>query len=119
MTTADERLGSWLDHRLASVDDDLAARIRKALPPNAIETPMSVGGEALADVAAASLRVLLASGCETRAAAPDLLVIDALVTYACEAIAQSDGDVAARADAVLHIVTAVLSDPKFDPEAVA
>ncbi len=103
-------LGSWLDARLSTVDESLATRIRGAVPEQARSTASSAGGETLADAAAEALRNLLTSGCETRASAPDLLVVDALVTYACEVAAECGPDVGASADAVLRVITRISSD---------
>lgn len=102
-------LGSWLDARLCTVSEDLATRIRAVIPEQARSVRSSAGGDALAVAAATALRNLVINGCETRAAAPDLLVIDALVTYACEIAASNAADVEASADLVLREILRVPS----------
>lgn len=92
MTDA-EPLGQWLDRELAGVPQELAVRIRGALPANWREVPNSDAAALLANAAAHELRGLLDRGCDTRWAAPGLLTVDALVTYACELLASRDGDI--------------------------
>lgn len=105
----EESLGTWLDGRLVAVNDELATRIRSAVPAADLAASVMHGSEALGVAAATALRALLAGGCETRASALDLLVVDALVTYACEVATEGDVevDVAARADFVLRQVASV------------
>jgi hypothetical protein len=59
----------------------------------------ALAADALADAAERTLRRLLDSGDESRAIAGDLLVADALVTWACEAAAEqwATGDAPAAA----------------------
>ncbi len=104
-----ESLGNWLDARLSDVDEDLATRIRAAVPEPARSVPSFAGGEALAVAAGDALRKLLTDGCETRGSAPDLLVVDALVTYACQVAAERAVDVGASADVVLREIIRVSS----------
>lgn len=110
--TAEESLGTWLEDRLVTVDEELATRIRSAVPAAALTAPVVHGSEALGVAAATALSALLAGGCETRASALDLLVVDALVTYACEVATEGEGpvDVAARTDFVLQQVASVSQD---------
>ncbi|MGI8507804.1 MAG: hypothetical protein ACR2MQ_00590 [Gemmatimonadaceae bacterium] len=108
--TGEELLGPWLEARLLTVDDELATRIRSAIPAADLNAPVVQGSEALGIAASTALRALLAGDCETRASALDLLLVDALVTYACEAATEGEGDVAARADFVLHQVASVSQD---------
>lgn len=105
--TGEELLGPWLEARLLTVDDELATRIRGAVSTADLNAPVEQGSEALGVAASTALRALLAGDCETRASALDLLVVDALVTYACEAATEGGGDVAAQADIVLHQVASV------------
>ncbi|MGI8547616.1 MAG: hypothetical protein ACR2M1_09810, partial [Gemmatimonadaceae bacterium] len=72
-------------------------------------SPFAFGVDAIAVEAATALRNLLTGGCETRGSAPDLLVVDALVTYACEVAAECGTDVGASADAVLRVITRISS----------
>ena len=81
-------LGEWLDSRVPAPPPALAERMRALLG-----TDVDSGSDDIHDVLAAvserALRELLARGDRSRAIAQDLLAIDALVTYACEAAAES------------------------------
>lgn len=100
----DELLGEWLDRDLAGVPHELAVRIRGALPANWREVPVSDASTLMANAAANELRGLLERGCETRWAAPGLLTVDALVTYACELLAVSDREVDAGTIEILGTI---------------
>jgi hypothetical protein len=95
MTNDAGSLGAWLDSALADAPGELAVRVRGALPETWRDARLSDASRLLTDAAVAELRSLLARGCETRHAAPGLLTVDALVTYACEALAESGGDIQA------------------------
>lgn len=110
MTNADQRLGAWLESRLVSVESGFAHAIRAALPAGADNVPMTDGAETFSAAAAAGLRDLLLEGCEERASAAKLLVIDALATYACEALAYSTDDIARCAESMMREVASVLPD---------
>lgn len=101
-------LGEWLDLRLLGVDAGLAACISDAVPADARRRSLADGVEVLGEVAAEKLRALLADGCEGRSAAPELLCVDALVTYACELSAVASDDVRDAANGLLRRVTSVL-----------
>lgn len=103
-------LGVWLDGELGEVDADLADRIRRSLATGWEQMSLASGPRMLCDAALAELRPLLERGCETRAAATPLLTVDALVTLACEALAQS-GDIESGADAMLAELSATLPQP--------
>jgi len=79
--------GEWLAARTPA-PEPLAAQVRSLLDgmPAAPGEPVH---EALALVAEQRLSELLARGDHSRAIAADLLAIDALVTYACEAAAEA------------------------------
>lgn len=108
--TAAESTGAWLDRRLNYVDRDLAGRIRAAVPEHVRGVSSTEGARALAIVASAALRDLISDGCETRASAPALLIIDALVTYACELAAEADADAAESASFMLREIASVMGD---------
>ncbi len=72
---------------------------------------MSAAPELLTECAAERLRTLLAQGCDTRAAAPALLAIDALVSYACQALAFAGGDISERAEAMALALSTTLAAP--------
>lgn len=108
MTGANELLGDWLEPELAGVPHALAARIRTALPSDWRRVLLVDGPALLADAAAAELRGLLERGCETRLAAPGLLTVDALVTYACELIASSGADIDSGTSMILNTITQTL-----------
>ena len=115
MTQTSETLGVWLDRRLESVPQALAVRVRAVLPPDWRNSPVEQASALLADIAARELRELLDRGCEERWAAPGLLVVDALVTYACELIALSDGDIETDSVALLDTMVSVM--PRDDSAA--
>jgi len=101
-------LGAWLDRELATVPHELAVRIRGALPTTWRDVPTSDATTLLASAAAHELRGLLERGCETRWAAPGLLTVDALVTYACELLAWRPGDLETGAIEVVDMVARTL-----------
>ncbi len=109
MTATPESLGPWLDGKLESVPQELAVRIRAALPSEWRAAPIADAASLLTDAASWELRGLLERGCEERWAAPGLLVVDALVTYACELVALSGGDMDAGSVAILNSVVATLA----------
>ncbi|HWG35401.1 MAG TPA: hypothetical protein VN650_14625 [Gemmatimonadaceae bacterium] len=108
MTAASESLGAWLDGKLESVPQELAVRIRAVLPPDWRSASIADAPSVFTDAASRELRGLLERGCEERWAAPGLLVVDALVTYACELVALSGGDMDAGSVAILNSVVATL-----------
>ena len=108
MTAAQESLGSWLDHKLESVPQELAVRIRAVLPSDWRDTPVAEAAPLLTGAAAQELRGLLERGCEKRWAAPGLLVVDALITYACELAALSGSDIESGTAAILNAIAAAL-----------
>lgn len=93
MTVAAERLGDWLDERLATVDPDLGARVRAAIAPGALDGAVSDAPQALLEAATSALTPLAAAGCTTRSSALDLLAVDTLVTLACEALTDAPAGV--------------------------
>ena len=82
------RARGWLSARTPAAPELLADRLVRALgnvspAPERIDNLLLGAGELL-------LAQLLRGGCATRAAAHDLLAIDALVTYAFEAATEDD-----------------------------
>ena len=89
---ADARaLERWLAARSDAAPASLRPRLRAA-----IDASREIGDGSIADrscLAGESLLVrLLVEDCASRTAAPDLLAADALVTYAFEAAAETDGE---------------------------
>lgn len=108
MTGSDERLGEWLDGALTDAPQELAVRIRTALPAGWRDANLEQGSAILKDVAAVEMRTLLDRGCETRRAAAGLLTVDALVTYACELLALSGAEIESGSIAILDAIGAAL-----------
>jgi hypothetical protein len=104
-----ELLGDWLDRALSEVPQELAVRIRGSLPANWRDVSLNEGATVMADAAAHELEGLLERGCETRWAAPGLLTVDALVTYACELVALSGEDIDGSALRIADTVAKVLT----------
>lgn len=105
-----DSLGAWLDKALVDVPGELAVRVRTALVPEWRDTYLGRAPQVLGDAAVAELTVLLEKGCETRRSAPALLTVDALVTYACELIALSGGDIDAGTMSLLNAICSTLPD---------
>lgn len=84
-------LERWLDARAAAAPPSLRPRllaaVRRGAGGSLVERSCRAGEALLAQ--------LLAEGCASRTAAPDLLAADALVTYAFEAAAEGDDETAA------------------------
>jgi len=109
VTGATELLGEWLDRELDGVPQELAVRIRTALPPDWRSTTVTRAPAVLAGAAATELRGLLERGCDARWAAPGLLTVDALVTYACQMLAYCGADIDAGAVGVLNSISLTLA----------
>jgi hypothetical protein len=110
VTDASHHLRDWLESRLTTVDPGFAQAIRAALPDGAGDVPMSEGAEMFSAAATASLRDLLLEGCDVRASATKLLVVDALATYACEAMAYAPDAVTTRAASMMRDIASVLPE---------
>ncbi|MEO7042680.1 MAG: hypothetical protein ABI035_10505 [Gemmatimonadaceae bacterium] len=108
MSESNERLGAWLDGALTNAPQELAVRIRTALPGGWRDADLEQGSAILRDAAASEMRVLLERGCETRRAAAGLLTVDALVTYACELLALSGAEIDSGSTAILDAIGATL-----------
>jgi hypothetical protein len=81
-------ISDWLESRLPAPPPALAERMRALLGADADAAADEVH-DVLASASERALRDLLARGDHSRAIAQDLLAIDALVTYACEAAAEA------------------------------
>lgn len=110
MNNADELLGSWIERELIEVPQELAVRIRTALPSGWRDTELMNAPALLTAAAVSELGGLFerSGGCESRRAAPGLLTVDALVTYACELLTFSDADISAGATAILDVIARAL-----------
>ncbi|HYW31337.1 MAG TPA: hypothetical protein VE869_07505 [Gemmatimonas sp.] len=101
-----ETVGSWfasLDPRPPAA---LATRIEGLLSPFASEPGDRVPDVCL-EVGERLLNELLVSGCTSRGTAVDLLAVDALVSYAFEAAAQSPGTLEQRAARAMARISAL------------
>lgn len=84
----------------------LAARIEALVGPRTPAGQTSAGPDEYMDAAEALLDELLSGECTSRASAIDLLVVDALVTYAFEVASSDPSRVADRAaDAMRRIAS--------------
>lgn len=119
MTTAGG-VRPWLAAREAGVPPALRDRIRELLDAAereradlAAAAPPEPVAATLARAAAGALRLAAAGGCARRADALDVLAADALVTYACEAIAGAP-DLDAAAAALVRQLTAAPTVERAD-----
>lgn len=110
MTGPAESLGEWLDWQLATVPQELAVRIRAAIPEESTDATLVEGPAVLASWAARELRILLERGCDTRSAAPALLAVDALISYACELLAGTGADMKAGTEDMVQRIIAALPE---------
>lgn len=90
------RVGDWLSARTSAAPSPLAERLNAALGARMTEASSGTYDVVL-ETAESLLADLLALGCAQRDRALDLLAVDALVTYAFEAAAESPETLAARA----------------------
>jgi hypothetical protein len=89
-------VGDWLSARTPAPPSPLVARLHAALGTRLNERSTSAY-EAMLATAESLLADLIALGCPQRDRALDLLAVDALVTYAFEAAAESPDTLAERA----------------------
>ncbi len=99
MTAAEVR--QWLSTRQPAPPPALAERLESLLTASTALTAFTALSDALAAVALQTLQSLDARDPRAPDTAMDLLAADAFVTYAFEAAAEADEDVASVADAVL------------------
>lgn len=102
-------VGAWLDRQLDDVDARLVRLVMDAVPAELRARPVGDAPAELGRLAVERTRRMLACGCNDRAAAPDLLLVDALVTYACEASAELDGDGLQTIDDLLGAIASLAS----------
>lgn len=84
-------LGEWLDARDPAPPASLADALRSELAAE-LDLPFSNAPGALLKAGERVLERVLRAEPQTPAVAPDLLLADALVTYAFEAVAESTAD---------------------------
>lgn len=99
-------IGAWLAERTPAPPAELLERLRACLGAR-VNDPASALPEAAVTTAEEVLGRLLAAGDTTRATALDLLVVDALVTYAFEAAAEDPSSIADRARAAMERLSAL------------
>jgi hypothetical protein len=107
-------LAEWLEARLVDVDAALASRVRDAVGAVGAAATLRDGAEALLRAATARLEPLAAAGCVARESAIELLAVDALVTLACEALADSCDDascIVEGATRMVHAIAATMPAP--------
>ena len=98
-------LDAWLADRCPTPPAALRARLRQVLPADGVDAEVCLrAGEAL-------LARLLEDDCAARGSALDLLVADALVTYAFEAAADDPGSLEARAERAMTRIAALGDEP--------
>ena len=89
-------VGDWLSARTPAPPSPLAERLHAALGER-LRDGSEHAYESVLETAESLLADLIAVGCAQRSRAFDLLAVDALVTYAFEAAAESPDTLAARA----------------------
>jgi hypothetical protein len=105
-------LNEWLAAREQDVPDELKTHIRAAVH-GALQQPLGSGGvDALVQAARGRLSVLLDSDPASRNTAIDLLTVDALLTYALEAIASQRVNLNERVVAMLGDITSIELPPR-------
>lgn len=108
-------LAAWMEARLADVDAELASRMREAIGPSASTTTLRDAPELLLHAATSRLQPLALDGCVARESAIELLAVDALVTLACEALADACADTTCIVDATTRMVHAIAATlPELD-----
>lgn len=101
------RLADWVDARLEGVERELATRVRSAIADVASDATVLDAPRALFAAAVIRLAPLATDGCTTRESATDLLAVDALVTLACEALADASISVDDIADCATGMIRAI------------
>jgi hypothetical protein len=94
-------VADWLDARSPAPPAQLLDRLRAALGPALVYDAAEVS-HAFVDAAETLLASLLGDGCVKRDQALDLLVVDALVTYAFEAASDDPQSLDTRAHDVMR-----------------
>lgn len=105
-------VGEWLSARTPAPPALLAARLRVLLGTRIGDRSSSAYDAALS-TAESSLAELMALDCAGRDRALDLLAVDAMVTYAFEAAAESPDTLSARAAAAMTAIAKLaLAQPR-------
>jgi hypothetical protein len=105
-------LNEWLAAREQDVPDELKTHIRAAMH-DALQLPLGAGGvDALVQGARDRLSILLDSDPTSRSAAIDLLTVDALLTYALEAIASQRVNIDERIVRMLREIASIELPPR-------
>jgi hypothetical protein len=99
-------VGEWLSSRTPAPPAPLAARLREVLGAR-VDDRASSAHETVLSTAESLLADLLSVECTTRDRALDLLTVDALVTYAFEAAAESPAALSARAASAMSAIAAL------------
>lgn len=97
----------WVAAREPAPPATLAARLQALLPGEARTTDASAAPAMLVEAAAAIIARLLQEGATTRGSALDLLVADALATYACEAQTDDPATLDARCTWAMHHLSTI------------
>lgn len=109
------RLAEWVDARLEGVEPELAARVRSAIDDAAPGATVLDAPHALVRAAVARLEPLAEDGCSARESAIELLAVDALVTLACEALADTRTSAASIGEEATAMVRAIAATmPELD-----
>ena len=109
------RLADWVDARLEGVESELAARVRSAIADVASDANVLDAPRVLVAAAVTQLGPLATGGCSARESAADLLAVDALVTLACEALADASMSVAEITDGATAMIRAIAATlPELD-----
>lgn len=103
-------LADWLDARTPPPPPRLAARVREVLADD-LAAPAADAHARLLGAGERLLSALLARGSATRDVALDLLVADALVTYAFEAAAEQPESLEPRADEAMRRLSTLPEEP--------
>lgn len=98
-------LPGWLARHTPAPPPALAERIRVLVVPHTVPGT-DPGPDAYLDAAEGLLATLISDGCASRSSALDLLVADALVTYAFEVASDDPARVAARAEQAMSRIAA-------------
>jgi hypothetical protein len=104
-------VADWLDARSPAPPAPLLGRLRAVLGPalarDAAEVPLT-----FVDAAVVQLATLVKDGCVSRDQALDLLVVDALVTYAFEAASDDPESLGARAHDAMRRLAALVAQSR-------
>jgi hypothetical protein len=106
-------VGDWLSARTPAPPSPLAGRLHAALGARLSERSAHAHGEMLR-TAESLLADLIALECARRDRAIDLLAVDALVTYAFEAAAESPDTLAERATNAMSTIAKLASPSSLE-----